>query len=81
MNSVLRPVHELVSSIGTGIRERREAAAAFRALQQELSSFQTPREIDDLLCAITDDDGPEAEQVREILINNLRPATPLFRAA
>ncbi len=81
MNSVIRPVRELASSIGTRIRDHREAVAAYRILQQELSSFRTPREVDDLLGSITDQEGPGAQQVREILLDNLRPTGALFRAA
>lgn len=62
-------------------RERREARAEYLALQRELSSYRTAREVDDLLGVIAHQEGPEAQQIRDILTDNLRPTTVWRRAA
>jgi hypothetical protein len=74
------------NSIITGIstmldarRERQEARARQAALKQDLASFRTEREVDDLLGAVRDQDGLEAEQIRDILLDNLRPTVGLGR--
>ena len=74
------------NSIITGIstmldarRERQEARARQAALKQDLASFRTEREVDDLLGAVRDQDGLEAEQIRDILLDNLRPTVALGR--
>ena len=54
---------------------------AYDALKRELASYQTAREVDDLLGVIANQEGPEAQQIREILLDNRRPATTLYRAA
>ena len=74
--------NSIVPSITTmlaGRRERREARARQAALKQDLATFQTEREVDDLLGAIRDQDGLEAEQIRGILLDNLRPTVGLGR--
>lgn len=63
------------------LRERREARAEYLALQRELASFQTSREIDDLLGVIANQDGPEAQQIRDILTDNRRSTGLSGRAA
>lgn len=68
-----------LASIVKSARERREARAQYKALQQELATFRTEREVDDLLGVISDQDGPDAEQIRDILLDNLRPAVGLGR--
>jgi len=77
----IRPVRNFVSSIQDELRERREARAAYRALEQELASYRTPHEIADLLGTISDQESPEAEQIRDILLSNQRPTTALYRAS
>lgn len=79
--SLIRPVRELVSTTRDELRQRREATAAYRELQQQLASYQSPWEVDDLLGVISDEDGPEAQQIRDILLSNLRPRTDLSRVA
>ncbi len=54
------------------LRERRAARAAYRSLRQELASYGTSREVDDLLGSLKDQDGAEAQQIRDILLDNLR---------
>jgi hypothetical protein len=62
-----------------GRRERRAARARQAALEQDLATFRTEREVDDLLGAVRETDGREAEQIRDILLDNLRPTTGLGR--
>lgn len=62
-----------------GRRERREARARQAALKQDLATFRTKREVDDLLGAVRDQDGPQADQIRDILLDNLRPTAGLGR--
>ncbi len=69
------------TTLRTELRVRREARAEYLALQQELASFQTPREIDDLLGVIANQDGPEAQRIRDILTDNRRVTALSGRAA
>jgi hypothetical protein len=71
----------LVSSVQDELRKRREAQATYRALERELASYRTRHEIADLLGTISDQESPEAEQIRDILLNNQRPTTALYRAS
>jgi len=77
----IRPVCNLVSSIREELSERREARAAYRALEQELASYRAPHEIADLLGTISDQESPEAEQIRDILLSSQRPTTALYRVS
>jgi hypothetical protein len=77
----LRPVRDFVTTVRRELRERREARAAYRALEQELASYRTPREVDDLLGTMNDQDSPEAQQIRDILLDNLRPTTEMYRVS
>jgi hypothetical protein len=54
------------------LHDRREARAARRALEQELSSYTTPAEMDDLLATLRGQEGPDAEEIRGILTRNRR---------
>ena len=74
-------IRGLLTKIRDDLRERRKARARYQTLQRELASYQTRREIDDLLGAISEQEGPEAEQIREILLDNLRPAVAYYRVA
>jgi len=71
ITSVSRSTREVLSSVRDSVNERREAHAAYKALEMELASYRTRREIDDLLGSIRDEDGPDAQQIRDILLNNL----------
>jgi hypothetical protein len=79
--NISTPIRARITIIRDELRERREARAQYRALRQELAGFRTPREVDELLAALEQQDGPEAEQIRDILLQNLRPTTMLYRAA
>ena len=74
-------VRTLIGTIRDDLRERREARAAYRVLEHELASYRTQREVDDLLGAIEGQSDPEAEQIRGLLLDNLRPTDALYRAA
>ena len=52
-------------------QECREARAARRSLEQQLASYHTPREVDEMLSLMKNVEGPEAEHMRDILTNNL----------
>ena len=75
------PIRERITTIRDELRERRAARAAHETLKRELASYQTAREVDDLLGVIADQEGPEAQQIRDILLDNLRPTTELYRVA
>lgn len=75
------PLRNRVNTLRDELRERREAHAAYVTLRRELASFQTAREVDDLLGVIAHQEGPEAQQIRDILMDNLRPTAGQRRAA
>lgn len=74
-------IREHVTTIRDQIRDRRQERAHRLALQRELASYRTPNEIDELLAVLGEQEGPGAQQVRNILLQNSRPTPPLFRAA
>lgn len=74
-------VRELIHSLREELRERREARTTYLALQRELGSFRSAREVDDLLGTIQNEDSPEAQQVRDLLLDNLRPTPELYRVS
>ena len=77
----IRPIRQLVQDMRDELSARREAHRTYQNLQRELSSYRTPREVSELLALISDQEGPEADQVREVLLNNLRPQVEPYRAA
>jgi hypothetical protein len=72
-------IRDRVSLLRDELRVRRQERAEHRALQRELASYRTPREIDDLLGAVAEQDGRDAQRVRDILLDNLRPTIGLGR--
>ncbi len=68
-----RPL-QILAALRDDLRERREARAADRQLVRELSSYRTRAEADDLLGAIRDQHGPDADRIRAILSHNLSEA-------
>ena len=74
-------LRDRMSTLRDERRERREARAHYLALQRDLASFRTPREIDDLLGVIANQDGPQAQQIRDILTDNRRATALSGRAA
>ena len=79
--SISRPARDLISTVRELINEHREARSAYKALEGELASYTSRREVDDLLGTIRDQHGPDAQQIRDILLNNPYPATGLHRVA
>jgi len=72
-------IRQHISALRDAVRERREARASYDALKQDLASFQTRREVDDLLGLVQDQEGLEAQQIRDILLDNVRPTVGLGR--
>jgi hypothetical protein len=69
-NSFLRPPAKLVATVRDDLRERREARAARRTLERELTSYSTTADVNDLLGSLHGQDGPDAEAVRDIVLRN-----------
>lgn len=74
-------LREHIRTLRDELRQRRAARAQYLALRQELASYRTPAEVDDLLGVIADQEGPEAQQIRDILLDNLTRTPALSRAA
>ena len=71
-----------MTQVRTSLAERREAKAARRALEAELSSYRTPAEVEDLFAALrSQDDNPTAEDMRRILLDNLQSYESIRAAA
>ena len=79
--SISTGISERMTTIRNQVRERRQERAEHRALERELASYRTRSEIDELLVVLGQHEGPEAQEVRDILLQNQRPTPPLFRAA
>ena len=69
-NSILRPSVRLVATVRDDLRERREARAARRTLERELTSYNTDAQVNDLLGSLHGQDGDDAEAVRDIVLRN-----------
>ena len=65
-----RPSH-VWTAVRDDLRERRAARREHRALVQDLASYTTRSDVDDLLAAFKDQDTTEARQIRGILAENL----------
>jgi hypothetical protein len=72
-------LRDRIASLRDRVREQRRKRAEHLALQRELATYRTPREVDDLLGVLADQDGRDAQQVRDILLDNLRPTVGLGR--
>jgi hypothetical protein len=68
--SLLRPSAQLVATVRDELRERRQVRAARRTLERELASYTTVSDVNDLLGAMSGQDGAAADEVREILLRN-----------
>ena len=68
--NILRPSVQLVATVRDELRERRQERAARRTLERELASYTTESDINDLLGALSGQDGVGADEVREILLRN-----------
>jgi hypothetical protein len=63
------------------LRERRRTRAARRVLEAQLASYVGAAEVDDLLASLSHHDGPDAEEIRSILVRKrTRDNTRLFAA-
>jgi hypothetical protein len=62
----------LLSAVRDDLREARQARAAHRVLERELSSFKTPTEVNDLLGSLSGQEGADIEVIRHILTRNLQ---------
>ena len=71
MNSNIASMHTLVEELRDSLRRRRAARAARRALEKGLATYRTPAEVNDLLSLIEDEEGPDADMVRDILHRQL----------
>ena len=77
MSIAITPVRGFVSTIREQLRERRAARARYDSLKRELASYRTPGEVNDLLGVVMNQDGPAADEIRDILLHSLRqPAAP-----
>jgi hypothetical protein len=79
--SISTAISERLTTIRSEVRERRQRRIEHRALERELASYRTPNEIDELLVVLGQHEGPQVQEVRDILLQNSRPTPPLFRAA
>jgi hypothetical protein len=62
----------LLATVRDDLRERRQARTAQRTLREELATYTTTAEIDDLLGSVRGQEGPDADQIRDILTRNLQ---------
>lgn len=67
----LRP-RQVLAAVRDEVRERRQARRDYRVLADELVSYNTRPEVDDLLAALENETSTEAEQIRTILGRNLQ---------
>ena len=83
LTSTARPaprVQRLLAAVRDELHDRRDARAAHRRLAEELSTYTSRAEIDDLLATLERHDDATVEPMRAILIGNLhdgRPGWPL----
>ena len=70
--SISISLRERVTTLREQVRERRQERAEHLALERELASYRTPSEVDELLSLMADQDGRDAERIRNILLDNLR---------
>ena len=72
-------IRDRITGVRAEARQRRQERSEHLALQRELASYRTPREIDDLLGVIAHQESRDAQRVRDILLDNLRPTVGLGR--
>jgi hypothetical protein len=69
--STRTPKLRILTGVRDELRDRRQARAAYRALERDLASYSSPAEVDDLLAAVSGQDDEEAQAIRDILMSNL----------
>ena len=74
-------VRDRISTTLDQVRARRQERTERLALEQELASYRTPNEVNDLLGVIANEEGPDAQRIRDILLDNVRPVIGLGRIA
>lgn len=70
-------MNKFVNRLRDDLAERRERRVARHHLERDLAGYQSRSDIDDLLAAVARTEGPEAEEIRGILLRN-RNRTSLF---
>ncbi len=63
-------VARLVTTVRDELRQRRALRAAARRLEQDLATYTSPREIDDLLAALDRGDDADVSPIRMVLSRN-----------
>ena len=71
MNTSTASIHGLVGELRDSLRQRRSARTTRRALEHGLATYRTPAEVNDLLSLIEDEEGTDADLVRDILHRQL----------
>jgi hypothetical protein len=79
--SISTSLRERMTTIRDQVRERRQERAEHLTLQRELASYRSPSEVDELLALMADQEGGDAERIRDILLDNRRPLAALGRIA
>jgi hypothetical protein len=79
--SISTTVRERVTAIRDQARERRQERAERLVLERELASYRTPNEVEELLTLMADQEGGDAQRIRDILLDNVRPTVGLGRIA
>lgn len=65
------PAHRWWVEIADELRQRRLDRAARMGLRDELATYSTPNDVNDLLGALRDHDDSTADEIRSILTGNL----------
>lgn len=60
-----------VQALRTTLRARRSERAAIRRLRRDLACYTHPADIHDLLAMTERHEGPQAERMRSVLLDNL----------
>ncbi len=73
LNHTTAPVRwNWLAELRAAAQERRRTRASRRALENELATYRTPAEVEDLFATLRrEDDNPAAEAMRRILFHNL----------
>ena len=69
LNHTTAPIrsHGWVTELRSSLRARRQEKAARRRLRDEIASYRTPSEIDDLYAALRRSDDTVSEDVRNMI--------------
>ena len=64
--------HGIIASRIDSLKQRRSARAAERQFRQELATFSSPSQINDMLAMFATRDDAQARDMRDILARNLQ---------